>query len=57
MRLSSDLCRVRDAENAKYHFGCLHFAYLVVPLPFIACAPSPCGPAFPVSRLSGSLRR
>jgi hypothetical protein len=25
----------------------------MVPLPLIACAPSPCGPAFPVSRLGG----
>jgi len=25
----------------------------MVPLLFIACAPSPCGPAFPVSRLGG----
>ena len=41
------------AENAKHHFGCLHFASLMVPLSFIACAPSPCGPDFPVSRLGG----
>src|ERR1017187_3026780 len=34
--LSRDLCRVRDgaalAENAQYHFGFLHFAYLMVPI-------------------------
>jgi hypothetical protein len=32
------------AENAKYHCGFLHFASLMVPSSFIACAPSPCGP-------------
>src|SRR5262249_45618676 len=41
------------AENAQYHFGWLHCASLMVSLPFIACASSPCGPAFPVSRLGG----
>jgi len=59
--LSGDLCRVRDgaalAENGQYHFGFLHFAYLMVLNRPVTCAPSPCGPAFPVSRLSGSLRR
>ena len=41
------------AENVKYHFGCLHFAYLMASLSFITCAPSPCGPLLAVSRLSG----
>jgi len=41
------------AENAKYHFGFLHCASLMVPSSFIACAPSPCGPSLAVSRLAG----
>ena len=41
------------AENAKYHCGFLHCASLMVPLPLIACAPSPCDPALPASRLGG----
>src|SRR4029450_10937806 len=40
-------------ENAQRHFGWLHCASLMVIEPFIACAPSPCGPALPVSRLGG----
>ena len=41
------------AENAKYHCGFLHFACLMAPYRPVACAPSPCGPALPVSRLAG----
>src|SRR6266581_1029234 len=41
------------AENAQYHFGFLHFAYLMVLNRSIACAPSPCGPSLAVSRLGG----
>ncbi len=53
--LSSDLCRVRGrvlsaalAENAKYHFGFLHYAFLMVP-----SRSSPV-PLHPVIRLSRS---
>jgi hypothetical protein len=31
----------------------LHYAYLTVPKNPVTCAPSPCGPALPVSRLAG----
>ncbi len=41
------------AENAQYHFGFLHCASLMVLNRSVACAPSPCGPVFPVSRLDG----
>jgi hypothetical protein len=41
------------AENAQHHFGWLHCASLMVINRSIACAPSPCGPALPVSRLGG----
>jgi hypothetical protein len=41
------------AENAQYHFGFLHYAYLMVFNRSIACAPSPCGPSLAVSRLGG----
>ena len=36
------------AENAKYHCGFLHFACLMAPYRPVACAPSPCGPAWTI---------
>ena len=40
-------------EDIKYRFGVLHFAYLAAPLMSVTCAPSPCGPALPVSDWQG----
>src|SRR6266700_1226483 len=41
------------AENAQYHCGFLHYAYLMAFIRSFACAPSPCGPLLAVSRLGG----
>src|SRR5690349_3393519 len=41
------------AEDFQYRPGILHYAYLTVPKNPVTCAPSPCGPALPVSRLAG----
>src|ERR1700722_12387499 len=41
------------AEDFKYRPGVLHYAYLTVPKKSVTCAPSPCGPALPGSRLAG----
>jgi hypothetical protein len=43
------------AEDFQYRPGILHYAYLTVPLTSVTCAPSPCGPALPVSRIGRAL--
>src|SRR5690349_21983953 len=43
------------AEDFQYRPGVLHYAYLTVPLTSVTCAPSPCGPALPVSRIGRAL--